>query len=84
MIITAIYGWPFCAASIKGLSIVMRNIVRASALTMVSGYLERMGKVAIVSFNTGLMLVLLYFFYGDTISSLLFPTLLCAVISAMS
>ncbi len=32
LIITSIYGWPFCAASMKGIVIVLKNVVRASAL----------------------------------------------------
>ena len=29
LIITSIYGWPFCAASMKGIVIILKNVVRA-------------------------------------------------------
>jgi len=63
--ITAVYGWPFCAASIEGILIVMKNIIRASAMSMVSGYLEKLGGIAIVALTTGIMMTITYYIYGD-------------------
>ena len=70
-----IIGWPFCAASLAGIGMVFRNVVRAAALQMVSGYLEVIGKIAIASITTGFMLIVVNYVEGDDISSLFFPAL---------
>ena len=81
LIITSIYGWPFCAASMKGIAIVLKNVVRASALTMVSGYLEKLGKICILSLNIGFSIAFANYYYEGQISSILLPGLLCAAIT---
>eukprot|EP00483_Globobulimina_turgida_P000067 UN00067 len=81
LIITSIYGWPFCAASMKGITIILKNIVRASALSMVSGYLETLGKICILSFNTGLAIAFATYYYGDELSSVMLPAVICFFIT---
>ena len=80
-IICAITGWPFCSSSMKGISIVFNNIVRSAALNMVSGYLEKLGKIAIISFNAAVTMMVAFYVYGDELSSLFLPTLICLIIS---
>mmetsp|Transcript_48932 Transcript_48932/g.60150 ORF Transcript_48932/g.60150 Transcript_48932/m.60150 type:complete len:194 (-) Transcript_48932:163-744(-) len=43
----------------------MKNIIRASAMSMVSGYLEKLGGIAIVALTTGIMMTITYYIYGD-------------------
>ena len=58
LIITSIYGWPFCAASTKGITIVFKNILRAAVLGFVSGYFEFLGKVSIIFFNVAICVLI--------------------------
>ena len=81
MIITSIYGWPFCAASMKGIAVILKNVVRAAALKMVSGYLEKLGKICIISLNIGFSIAFANYYYEDQLSSLLFPAVICAGIT---
>ena len=73
IVITTVYGWPFCAASMTGIGLIFRNILRATALSMVSGYLEILGKISITAINTGLMVLITNYAVGDEISSLVVP-----------
>ena len=81
LIIMSVYGWPFCASSMKGIQLIFSNIIRSATLDMVSGYLELLGKLTIISFNVGLIVLLANYLYGEEISSLLTPALLVFVIS---
>eukprot|EP01083_Nonionella_stella_P100290 282653_1 len=77
LIVTSIYGWPFCAASMKGIALVFKNVVRSSALAMVSGYLEKLGKICIIAGNLGLCMMFANYYYGNTLSSLVLPMIIC-------
>jgi len=81
LVITSIYGWPFCAASMKGIVIVLKNVVRASALSMVSGYLEKLGKICILSINIGLSVAFARYYYAEQLSTVLLPALICGGIT---
>jgi len=81
MIICAIYGWPFCASSMKGIMVIMKNVVRASALSMVSGYLEKLGKIAIVCLTMAVCMAFAVYYYDGELSSLLFPGIVCLFIT---
>jgi len=58
LIVTSIYGWPFCAASTKGITIVFKNILRAAVLSFVSGYFEFLGKASIIFFNVAICVLI--------------------------
>jgi hypothetical protein len=79
--ITAIYGWPFCMASMKGIELMFSNIVRASALGMVSGYLIGIGQMSIVAFNVGITMAVARMAYGDQLSSILIVAIVAGVMS---
>ncbi|ETO23840.1 solute carrier family 44 protein member 2 [Reticulomyxa filosa] len=70
LVITSIYGWPLCAASWHGIMLMFRNVVRAAALDMVSGYLEKIGQYTIVSLSCGITCAVVYYQYSHKISSL--------------
>ena len=65
----------------KGISIVFKNIVRSAALSMVSGYLEKLGKIAIISYNAAVTMLVAFYVYGDELTSLFLPTVICLLIS---
>jgi len=81
IIITAIYGWPLCAASTKGLALVFQNVVRAAALDMVSGYLTKIGQFTIIAFNCGITVMVCHLIYGNRVSSLLVILLVVALMT---
>jgi hypothetical protein len=79
--ITAIYGWPFCASSMKGIELVFKNVVRASALDMVSGYLIGIGQITIVAFNCAITVMICKIVYGNDVSSFLGILLVTVIIT---
>jgi len=81
LIICSIYGWPFCASSMKGIIVVMKNVIRASALTLVSGYLEKLGKIAIVCLNMAICMAFAATYWEGEMTSLIFPGVICALIT---
>jgi len=82
LVITSIYGWPLCAASMKGLALIFTNGGRKAALVMVSGYLAGLGKLCILSLNMAISMLFAKYYYGDgQLSSLIFPALICFLIS---
>jgi len=83
LVVASIYGWPLCASSMKALALIFSNAARKAALAMVSGYLAMLGKVAILALNLALSLLFAVYYYGDALSSLIAPALLCAAISAV-
>ena len=48
---------------------------------MVSGYLEKLGKICILSLNIGFSIAFASYWYGDQLSSVFFPALICAGIT---
>ena len=48
---------------------------------MVSGYLEKLGKICILSLNTGLCIAFAMYYYDDRLSSVMMPGILCAIIT---
>jgi len=71
-VFTSIFGTPFCSSAIMAFDMIMKNLVNVAALTIVSDYIEIIGKVAISLFTTGFMIFLIDATHGDDeISSLL-------------
>lgn len=70
-----ITGWPFCAASMKGIAIIFKNFIRAAALDMVSGYLQMLGRICILSVNTGLITFIAIYWYDDKLYSPVNPAM---------
>jgi len=81
LVITSIYGWPLCASSWHGITLMFRNVVRAAALDMVSGYLERIGLYTVISCSCGITCTVVYYVYSHKISSLLIYIVGSALIS---
>jgi len=81
LVICSIYGWPLCASSWHGLSLMFRNVVRAAALDMVSGYLEKIGQYTIVSISCGITVTVVYYKYNQQVSALIIYFLGAALIS---
>jgi len=58
-----------------------KNVLRSTALHMVSGYLEAIGKISIISTTVGITILITYSLYGKEISSLAVPSILYFVIA---
>ena len=56
---------------------------RKAALLMVSGYLAGLGKLCILSLNMAISLLFASYYYGDALSSLIVPALVCLGISVV-
>merc|ERR1712156_907536 len=82
-IICAINGFPFCASSFRGLRLIFANILRVAALTMVSEYLQFIGKICIMGIcTTACVFTMMYADeYEGEVVSILFPAICVALIS---
>eukprot|EP01083_Nonionella_stella_P222016 792621_1 len=65
----------------KGIVIIFKNIIRATALDMVSGYLEKLGKISILAGNITISVMYSRYYYGDEISSVFLPAVICFCIT---
>jgi len=81
-VFTSIFGTPFCSSAIMAFDMIMKNLVNVAALTIVSDYIEIIGKLAISLFSTGFMIFVIdASFSDDEISSFMVIALALLAIS---
>lgn len=78
-IVCGITGLPFCASSVKGLALLMANVLRAAVLTVVTKYLTMIGKVAIMMTSAGLCVLILIGHLEQAYEAVLFPVITVAL-----
>eukprot|EP01083_Nonionella_stella_P027579 75984_1 len=83
LIFTAIYGTPFCHSCGTAFKMYFSNLARVAAVTVISKYLEFLGKIAITILTAGICILVMeqYEYFEERLSSLFFPALVVIVIS---
>merc|ERR1719499_2088861 len=80
-----IYGTPFCSSAISAFDMIWKHLTTVAALTVVSDYVEFIGKISISMISTGLMLFIIDSYYAeDEISSYLIIALALLAITYLS
>merc|ERR1712127_598186 len=75
---TAIFGYSFCKASREGFFLLLRNALRISAVSVVSGIVLFIGKVFMTVASAVGGYYYLEIHFGDQLNSLIVPALLIA------
>ncbi len=83
LLFTAIYGTPFCHSCGNAFKILFNNLARVAAVTVISKYLEFLGKVAITILTAGICIFVMeqYEYFVNNISRLFFPAIIIIFIS---
>merc|ERR1712156_1178210 len=84
-VFTSIFGTPFCSSAIMAFDMIWENLMNVAALTVVSDYVEFVGKISVSMVTTGIMLFAIDQYYTeDRISSYLFICLALLCITYLS
>ena len=78
---TAIFGYSFCKASKEGFFLILRNVLRISAVSVVSQIVLFIGKVFITVSSAVGGYYYLEIHFGDELNFLMVPTLLIAIVA---
>lgn len=78
---TAIFGYSFCKAARTAFTLLMRNVLRVTAVSVVSEFVLFVGKIFVVTIATGCAYVYLDENFSDELNGLWLPTLLTSAIS---
>mmetsp|Transcript_9926 Transcript_9926/g.14760 ORF Transcript_9926/g.14760 Transcript_9926/m.14760 type:complete len:681 (-) Transcript_9926:285-2327(-) len=78
---TAIFGYSFCKGARTAFTLLLRNVLRVTAVSVVCEFVLFVGKIFIVTIATGCAYVYLDENYSDQLNGLWLPTLLIAAIS---
>ena len=78
---TAIHGYSFCRASREAFFLILKNILRISAVSIVSDLVLFIGKMFIVLASTIGAYFYMQYYYGDDLNGLAMPTALVFLVA---
>lgn len=78
---TSIYGESFCPSAAKSFSLILSNLTRVAALTLVSVYISFLGKLIVAFCTTGISILIMNRAYKDDMNSNAMPAAVIFLIS---